>query len=219
MTELSKASITYEDVATHYDRTRLPAVNIKVYNSSLPRGEFFDDIVSEFELDHRLTAISSTELRDLVERYLETHDDIFWNVCESGFEDIVAEGKEIFGSHVEIYRQGRSGGWAVVEGLPEDLPEWDEILLAKWERFIEVCGTHVDDVPYQLVWSVLAHNQDELAGRVKLVMLRMVLTDEDLEAGEVTDWDWRTVLDLSDTSTLQVTDLGAKSGVTGPSIA
>lgn len=47
-----------------------------------------------------------------------------------------------------VFAAGRSGGWAVVEGLPP-LDEWTELEHLSWGDFTRYCEAVVRDLPYQ----------------------------------------------------------------------
>jgi len=44
--------------------------------------------------------------------------------CSAGFEQAQEDAQALFGEHVKCYSAGRSGGWLIVEGLP-DVEDWD----------------------------------------------------------------------------------------------
>ena len=59
------------------------------------------------------------------------------SLAEMFWEDAEATARDIFGDKsLKVYSEGRSGGWLVVEGLP-DIEYWDAIMLGKW-RSLEV---------------------------------------------------------------------------------
>jgi hypothetical protein len=82
-------------------------------------------------------------------------DELFWLMCGDGWDRLKDLAEEIWGpaSGVSIGSEGRSGGWAVVDGLP-DVEDWDAVALAKWRKFAKLARTYADDVPYQMVTSV-----------------------------------------------------------------
>jgi hypothetical protein len=57
---------------------------------------------------------------------------------------------EIFGRPVKVYSEGRCGGWAIVDGLP-DFESWDAVLLARWAKFARVARSLADNIPTQMV--------------------------------------------------------------------
>lgn len=134
-----------DDVQTHYGSDR-PAVNVKVYTG--PREAWLDWARYEPDADPRFT-------EEWVEEHIseQTLDSLFWLTCEFEWEMVEQDATEIFGSHVRVEQDGRSGGWAVVAGLPE-IEEWDAVALAKWRRFERVARAIAADIPYQILSSV-----------------------------------------------------------------
>lgn len=56
--------------------------------------------------------------------------------------------------HVQVYSEGRQGGWCVVHGLP-DIEEWDAIALGRWARFAKgVKQIAHEGYPYDFVWQL-----------------------------------------------------------------
>lgn len=125
-----------------------PAINIKVRKG-------LDDGIRELRASEHTPARFS---EDWIRANLS--DDAIhycWNdACERNFDFAKDEAKEIFGNHVEVYTEGRSSGWLVVHNLPE-FETWNAPMLAKWEKFSNICQSFVDDVPYQCVWDIY-HN-------------------------------------------------------------
>jgi hypothetical protein len=207
----AEAPIARVDVERTYNERngdRHPKVNIKVRSFTIPDGDAFAELADEFELDPTLAALDLTELRARVERHIEKHDaDLFYFACEDQFEDTRDQAMHrFFPDHdIKIHTEGRSGGWLVVEGLP-NADEWGPKQLGTWKEFVEFCDAQVADVPRVMAWHVLANNQEELAGRVVRVELTLTLSDEDLaEAGDdPTEWDWQDMLDLGEDSTVAV---------------
>jgi hypothetical protein len=204
------AVIGRDDVQRSYHRGEngAPMVNIKVQSFELPEGDAFADLLSEFALDSKLAALKPADLRTLVERYIEKHwEPLFEVACEQGYESAADDAKATFFSAypVKTHTAGRSGGWLVVEGLP-DVDSWEPKLLKAWSEFEAACKAQVEDIPRAMAWSVLANDQDELAGRVVRVELTLTLSDEDLEAlgSDPLEWDWRDMLDLGRDSEIDV---------------
>lgn len=72
-----------------------------------------------------------------------------WDAAlEQGWERLKEDAREVFGDRVKVYSEGRSGGWAVLHGLP-DVESWDAIALSRFARFCRFAGMAVKDVPYQ----------------------------------------------------------------------
>lgn len=139
---------TRDDVSTHatgYHGSQLPAVNVKVYTQI--EGAFADFAKNE-RPDARLTL-------DWIEEHVgdDGLDSIFWHACESEFEYLADYAPEILGDGVSVSQEGRSGGWAVVDGLPE-IEDWDAVRLAKWRKFERIAREIADGVPYQMLGMI-----------------------------------------------------------------
>lgn len=206
------APIARDDVARSYHRegTQPPMVNVKVHDTELPKDGAFTELVGEFdgELDARLAALRPSELRTLITQFIEQDhaDTIFWTVCEDSFELAKDDATTFFPDHpVVISREGRNGGWLVVDGLP-NVDTWGPDLLTAWVGFEAACQAQVADIPRAMAWHVLANYQDGLAGRVVRVALTLTLADEDLyELGNnPSAWDWKTMLGLGSDSTITI---------------
>lgn len=72
---------------------------------------------------------------------------------ENGWEMAKELAAEVFGSQVKTWSSGRSGGWLIVEGLP-DVESWDAIALSRWARFARGVQEILDDLDYQFVWHL-----------------------------------------------------------------
>lgn len=134
---------TRDDVQTHYDYSRGgPAVNVKVYQDF--RAVFHG--LPDSDLSNPHFTLEWVE-RHCSDEYL---DSLFWETCADEWEQIEQDAEGIFGPHVSVEQQGRSGGWAVVHGLP-DIEDWDAIRLAKWRKFERYARQIADGVPYQML--------------------------------------------------------------------
>ena len=100
------------DVKTH---SALPAVNVKCHERF--GGDYADSIASN-PTTERATKWA-----------WETHVEQFW-------QDAQNDAEFLFGKGVKVYAAGRSGGWLVVEGLPE-VEGWNAIMLGKWALFVK----------------------------------------------------------------------------------
>ena len=125
-------------------------MNVKVYG----------DLSDGFRAFERYADAEGDEDREgFTEEWVREHlsdgqlDSWFWEVCAFEFEMVEQDAAEIFGSGVKCWQEGRSGGWVVVDGLPE-LEDWDAVALAKWRRFERFAKAIAADVPYQLVSSL-----------------------------------------------------------------
>jgi hypothetical protein len=107
-----------DDVEFHGDwrSKQRPAVNVKVYC----RTPSTDDVIDRWPECDEKTAEKALEYA------YEMAVENFW-------EQAGESAKEIFGKHVKVFSEGRSGGWLVVDGL-DDVKEWDAIALGKWAK-------------------------------------------------------------------------------------
>lgn len=155
------------DVQKHADnwaRGGNPAVNVKVYKSVTDEvmRQAYADVIGDDQGAACNLAWAETVLGP---------DDtwLFQNACERGFEDARELAAEIFPVPVQVYSEGRQGGWLVVFGLP-DVEEWDAIALNRWARFEKACRALADDVPYQMACSLILNEWEqatEVANRSK----------------------------------------------------
>ena len=154
---------TKDDVQFHSDgyREGRPAVNVKVYGwacgvplplelgSSYPVGR--PDLLETHYTEPLFTHEWSEEHVDD-----ETGSAFFWQACTDGFEMLQEDALEIFGRGVEVFAEGRSGGWAVVDGLPA-IEEWDAIDLGKWRKFEKIAKSYAEDIPRVTVDLIYAN--------------------------------------------------------------
>lgn len=146
------------DVEFHregYAGPGVPAVNVKVPfgRTTLPLdlGGYSDDggvTVHTMRTDPEFTW-------DWIDEHL-TDDDLnfaFEFACMAGWEYLRDEAKEIFGDHVTVYSEGRSSGWAIVNGL-KDFDSWDAVDLGRWRRFALIARAYADDIPRQMVEGI-----------------------------------------------------------------
>jgi hypothetical protein len=96
-------------------RSKNPAINVKVYKFLSA-----EKVIEKFKCT-----------REDAERALgfafESAQERFW-------DDIEGTAKEIFGKEIQVFSEGRSGGWLTVHHLPQ-VEDWDAILVNKWSRF------------------------------------------------------------------------------------
>lgn len=153
-----------KDDITVRGHQQLPACNVKVYKgpdgflpldlggtrSLLPDGEWGPIVEHytdpEFTLDWCERVLSDSEL-----------DRAFWQACEDNWDQLQTDAEEIWGLHVKVYSEGRSGGWAVVQGLP-DVETWDAVMVAKWARFCKWARQVADNVWYTAL-DMVYHNR------------------------------------------------------------
>lgn len=149
-----KSDIEYR--ALGYGYTVVPAVNVKVYGSVRdvklpyclgmvkgPEDTEFRKVMTDDEFTH-----------DWIEEHLTDNDHwAYFNIaCEQGWEYLNEIAKEIFGPNAKVYSEGRSGGWAYVDGITkEDVQYWDAIELNKWAKFSKLAKQVVENIPQMMV--------------------------------------------------------------------
>lgn len=168
-----------DDVDVHSDRFTdpVPAVNVKV--NLWGKNEAAGKAV---EQDEQAPGFAAWYMD-----WLEANESVYWpfeSSCEQGWERLQEDADTIWnedGSNwqyrykVTVESQGRSGGWAVVRGLP-DLEDWDAIMLAKWRKFERYAGQVVEGIPYDMASIVylnvfLASEEGKLTGPSRDVAL------------------------------------------------
>lgn len=133
-----------------------PCVNVKVH---FPRSFYDGTLAREVEADSGEEGFAA---------WWETHRDEpefdwFDEACASELETFTEwensgdlEYEPVFPDYsgrLKFYRDGRQGGWLVVEGLPD--PEtWDAIMVARWGKFARVARSFADGVPYSMLMLV-----------------------------------------------------------------
>ena len=119
---------TREDVETHstggIGGPYLPAVNVKYYGRS-----HADAVAERFKCSKEVAQRACNWAWEMA--------------CESFWDCVQDTAEWALGAGVKVWQAGRSGGWAVVEGLPE-LESWDAVQLAKWRRFEKACKADVE---------------------------------------------------------------------------
>lgn len=121
-----------EDIETHSERYggSRPAVNVKVYH-----------------FDHQLKVVDHFKCSEEVAE--QALNFVFTFAQERFWEDAPEWASEIFGSHVKVYSEGRSGGWLVVHNLPP-IEEWNAIMVSKWARFEKMVKSEIE---YCTAWE------------------------------------------------------------------
>ena len=156
-----------DDVEFHSEYTygpRKPAVNVKIYTSlwqvKLPicLGGVSEIGSDEIKWSYTDPAFTS----DWVEEHLteEQVEADFGLACELGWETLQEIADEIFGSGVKVWQAGRSGGWAVVDGLP-DFDYWDAIDLGKWRKFEKLAKAVADGIPEAMMTDIYINEFEE----------------------------------------------------------
>ncbi len=103
----------------------LPAVNVKCHGSPC----LWDEVQEKFGCTLEIASRA-------LEWQFQFAQERFW-------EDTQEWAKECFGPGVEVWSAGRSGGWAVVEGLL-DLDGWNAIQVGKWAKFAKICRQEIE---------------------------------------------------------------------------
>lgn len=150
---MARSTYTRDDVSTHSDgfRESRPAVNVKVYGTIEQAWPAFER--EEGEHDPRFTLA-----------WIEEHmgadelDSYFWGACEAEYEYLEewatnAEDSLFPDDRITLEREGRSGGWIAVDGLPE-IDEWDAVRLGRWRRFERIAREIADGIPHQMLVSI-----------------------------------------------------------------
>lgn len=121
------------EVQTHsagYGPPSYPALNVKYYGRS-----HVNAVVAHFNCDDK-TAEQACEFA--------------WQSARENFWEQAPElARDIFGPHVNVFSAGRSGGWLIVEGLP-DVESWDAIALGKWSKFARLIAA---DIKWRTDWE------------------------------------------------------------------
>lgn len=93
--------------------------------------------------------------------------------CEQGWEDAKELANDIFPQVVKVWSDSRSGGWLVVDGLP-DVDDWDAIQLGYWAKFVKGVQAILDDLDYQFIWHLNVNVWEPHDEQAKLDAQRMV---------------------------------------------
>lgn len=136
----------------------VPAVNVKVRG-----GGYIRDIALPLELG-RVSDDGGKTYKSVTTHPLFTHDWIEENTTEddqqaawesaieSAWDMLKDEAERIYGAGRRVYSEGRSGGWAYIDGFSaEDVETWDAIAVARWGRFARFARACADDVPRNIV--------------------------------------------------------------------
>lgn len=142
------------DVKTSYHNGHQgdPMVNVKV------NGRWDMDLakITAIAADNGYGADAAQFVLELLDDD-QRSSDLFALACESGWEMLETDARELFGSHVKVWSAGRSGGWAVVQGL-RDVESWDAVALAKWRRFERWATDAASGIPYDMVVTALIND-------------------------------------------------------------
>lgn len=109
-------------------RGPLPAINVKVYRWGCDAS----DVAERFQCS-QATAEKACSY-------------VFDSACQQFWEQAPEWAAELWpGYRLNVFSDGRSGGWLVVEGLPP-VEEWDAIMVGKWARLARYCR---DEIAYR----------------------------------------------------------------------
>lgn len=154
---------TKDDIEFHSDYFGpvRPAVNVKIYADwrrvSLPldMGRYSDDQGKTWKNNGTDAGFTVEWIEENVsEGAFETY---FQLACENGWEALQDIAEEIYGKDAKVYSEGRSGGWAVVHGIDDDVDGWDAVALSKWRKFAKLARATADDVPRALLDGLYAN--------------------------------------------------------------
>lgn len=138
------ARVQREPVRTRREHGRTyPTLNVKVH--TYPTAEDCASVRAE------LDGPADFDL-DYLERFQDAnparYSQVYADVCSDGFRFAEERAREIFApwatpSRVKVYSSGRSGGWLIVEGLPDNPETWGEKLAPG--DVCEGCGCELTD--------------------------------------------------------------------------
>ena len=145
-----KADIEYHQLG--YGYKVVPAVNVKVYGSLTSGYNKWKK--DNPDADKRFTL-------EWIEEQIPDDDDTFWFCCERGWEELQEEAERIYGGYgIKVYSEGRSGGWAYIDGMNTDVDTWDAIEFTQWRSFSNFAKRGKEWIMYNVV-DVIYYNQFE----------------------------------------------------------
>ena len=110
------------DIERRYMRNRwVPTVNVKTYRQAYS-WPMTSAIAARLGVSDALAEQASQYAYDSAQ-------EAFWENWKDA--DELAQ---YFAEPVEVWQDGRSGGWLIVDGLPE-LDSWNAVRVAKWAKF------------------------------------------------------------------------------------
>lgn len=156
MARFTKADIDFHST-TISGHNPVPAVNVKVRG-----GGYIGNVPLPLEVGGYAEA--GQPIRPVFTHPLFTHEwleehttedeqQAAWeSAIESGWDGIKSDAEEIFGPGTKVYSEGRSGGWAYVDGFTrDDVEGWDAVAVARWGKFSKYAQAYAADVPRQIV--------------------------------------------------------------------
>lgn len=178
------------EVQMHSDmgRTQHPAFNIKVRQGpeSVTLPIELGSVADTVDGPMRKIFTDPEFTLDWIEENVGPGDKngIWENVCEANYDYAKQQLEELFSLDVSISTEGRSGGWMVIDGLPEDISEWDDELRRQWVEAGEIVKACVEDVPRAYLVSIYS---DSFEGRTTPAPMDApkveVVVDRDPDAG------------------------------------
>ena len=163
---MRKADIQFHGIGYGYRVG--PAVNVKIHDR--PTKQLCEQVSAmEGPDDPRFTL-------EWIDQHLsDDQRNTYWEfACSDAWERLqeAVNAENIFGRQVEIFSEGRSGGWAMVKGFEDRsvVEGWDAIAVSRWAKFATYARQQADDVPYQYLdliyinwFQAWAENQDQAA--------------------------------------------------------
>jgi hypothetical protein len=151
----SKAAYSKESVQFHREGMwgpGVPAVNVKMQRIDLRDVQL---PLPEGSMDGVESHTDAAFTQDWIDANVneEERGDIWSEACREGWEMLDSMAKEIWGQEAKVFSEGRSGGWATVDGIKE-FEQWDAVDLSKWRRFEEYAKEVVQDIPHQMVMVI-----------------------------------------------------------------
>lgn len=144
---MKKADIEYHSLG--YSGRGTPAVNVKVYKS--PTAKDVQAVISE--AGEKNSAFSL----EWIEENLSDDERNGWfeSAQETAWEDLQSQADGIFPFKVKVHSEGRSGGWAYIDGFTaDDVVTWNAIQVNRWSRFAKVARQIADNMTFDYVWLI-----------------------------------------------------------------
>jgi hypothetical protein len=152
---MSKPAYSKANVQFHRDGLygpSKPAINVKLYKIDLRTLTL---PLEEGVVDGAATYTEDDFTHDWIDANVEEDEmETVWHgVCEQGWESLEQEAKDIWGKETKVFAEGRSGGWAIVEGL-KDFEDWNAVDLAQWRRFEQYAKAVLSDIPRSMLMDI-----------------------------------------------------------------
>lgn len=115
----------------------MPCINVKVYRW----GAYSHNVAEHF-------GCTDSTAEQACQFHFESVQQRFW-------EEVQEQAAELWPAYSpKVWSAGRSGGWLVVDGLPE-VESWDAIMVGKWSRLARWCR---EEIAYQFTREVIFDN-------------------------------------------------------------